>query len=290
MSQKRFKNINGCRGLRQQAKAVYYVDLFNLIANTLGIENPPEGIPERWIKELLLKNGEIAVWKGMWVEIAGNSGFFVYGEPTTLLLRSPNNETSFYVNRKDLAWLSANQQRVGVTAYLEMQVNKLVELEISLNQNIIASRSGDLIGVRDENTMLSIRQAVLQNDLGTPFIFTDRDLIDGESLTQIKLATSFEADKINQLKQEIYNETLAHYGILSANSNKRERVQVGEIEAQSDFAYDSIYTIIDTFNRDAESQGIATRLFFNGAMDDFSQNRDLEDDTPTDDNKEVAND
>ena len=72
---------------------------------------------------------------------------------------------------------------------------------------------------------------------------------------------------------------MAHYGILSATSDKKERVQVGELEATGDYAYDAIYSIIDYVNRDAEKQDCPIRLEFNGALDDFTANRDLPDDT-----------
>ena len=67
---------------------------------------------------------------------------------------------------------------------------------------------------------------------------------------------------------------------MSATSDKKERVQVGELEATGDFAYDAIYSIIDYVNRDAEKQNCPIRLEFNGALDDFTANRDLLDDDP----------
>lgn len=262
------------RSFRNNLKMVIWNDLFNMVSNAIEIINKPEDVPERWIKNLIFKNGEMAVWENMVLEICGNNGYYVYDQPTELLLRSPNRERTFFVPTKELAWIGANQTRTGVCGYIDLQTDKMVELEISLMQNIIASRSGDLLGIGDKNLQLTIEQAILQNTLGAPYIVVDKKLLDEENLKQIKLSVSFMADKINQLLQEVRNETLAHFGILNASTNKRERVQVGELEAAGDYAYDNIYTIIDTLNRDAEEGGIEMRFKFNGALDDFTPNRE----------------
>jgi len=284
------KLINGARSeraLHKQIKNAIWDVLFNMICNNINIINKPEDVPERWIKKLLFENGQIGVYNGMYCEICGNSGYYVYGEPTELLLRAPNNLTTYMVERKSVKWLGANQLRTGITEYLDIQTNKMAELQISLWQNIVASRSADIIALKNNNNLLSLKQAVLQSrEIGLPTVYVDKEMIDPDNMAQIKLSVAFEGDRINQLLQEIYNETLSHYGILNANSNKRERVQVGELEAQSDYAYDSIYTLIDTFNRDAENEGLDIRLELNGAIDDFTPNRELED-TPK---ENIAND
>lgn len=283
-SNKRFKTLFDTKSqYHDYLKSVHIDELYNLIANQIVVKNIPNDVPERWIKKLLLNNGQLAVWKDMYLEVAGNNGLFTYGEPDKLLLRSPNNKSTFFVDRKQLAWIGSNQNRSGILDYLEIQATKLAELEISIIQNTTASRSADIIGVSDDDMALSIRQAVMQSHDGMPAVYVNNKLLN--ELVQTQLHTEFLVDKYNQAKQEIYNETLAHYGVLNANNNKRERVQVGELEATSDYAYDSIYVIIDSVNRDCERQGVSMRLEFNGAIDDFTPNRELKDD----DNDEVSN-
>ena len=285
---------NGCineKSLKKQLKKLYFNDFFNLICNTIIIKNKPKDIPERWVKKLLLLNGEFAIFDNMILEIVGNNGYFVYDEPTELMLKTPNNLSIFQIPTYDLKWIGANQQRTGISDYLDLQITKLVESEITLLQNLIASRSGDIIGIKDKNTLLSIQQAILQNKLGTPYIVVDKSLVENENFSQIKLSVEYIADKVNQLKQEIYNETLQHFGILNANSNKRERVQVGELEANGDFAYDSIYTIIESANRDLEEYGEQMRFEYNGALDDFTPNRNLtEEQTQNLEKEQLTND
>lgn len=272
---KKFPRIENENSLRERLRSTWRGDFLNLLGNAVIIKNAPEDVPERWIKRLIFENGEFAYYNDMCLEISGNSGYFIYDEPTRFELRAPNRETTFVVNRSDMAWIGANYLRKPITEFLDMQVNKIVELEISMLQNLFASRSPDILGVTDKSVILSIMQAMQQKYMGMPAIYLDNGGLDGENVKQIKLSAEFNVDKYIALTQQIVTETLAHYGILSATSDKKERVQVGELEATGDFAYDAIYSIIDYVNRDAEKQDCPIRLEFNGALDDFTANRDL---------------
>lgn len=276
---KRFPRNDNENSLRERLRSTWRGDFLNLLGNAIIVKNLPDDIPERWVKKLIFDNGELAYYNDMCLEIAGNSGYFIYDEPTRFELRAPNREKTFFVNREDMAWIGSNYLRKPITDFLDMQVNKIVELEISMLQNLLASRNPDILGVTDKSVILSIMQAMQQKYIGLPAIYLDADGIDGETVKQIKLSAEFNVDKYIALTQQIVSETLAHYGILSATSDKKERVQVGELEATGDFAYDAIYSIIDYVNRDAEKQNCPIRLEFNGALDDFTANRDLPDDT-----------
>ena len=276
---KRFPRNDNENSLRERLRSTWRGDFLNLLGNAIIVKNLPDDIPERWVKKLIFDNGEFAYYNDMCLEIAGNSGYFIYDEPTRFELRAPNREKTFFVNREDMAWIGSNYLRKPITDFLDMQVNKIVELEISMLQNLLSSRNPDILGVTDKSVILSIMQAMQQKYIGLPAIYLDADGIDGETVKQIKLSAEFNVDKYIALTQQIVSETLAHYGILSATSDKKERVQVGELEATGDFAYDAIYSIIDYVNRDAEKQNCPIRLDFNGALDDFTANRDLPDDT-----------
>lgn len=272
---KRFPRIDNENSLRERLRSTWRGDFLNLLGNSVIIKGAPEDVPERWIKKLIFENGEFAYYNNMCLEISGNSGYYIYDEPTRFELRAPNRETTFFVDRADMAWIGANYLRKPITEFLDMQVNKIVELEISMLQNLFASRSPDILGVTDKSIILSIMQAMQQKYMGMPAIYLDNGGLDGENVKQIKLSAAFNVDKYIALTQQIVTETLAHYGILSATTDKKERVQVGELEATGDFAYDAIYSIIDYVNRDAEKQNCPIRLEFNGALDDFTANRDL---------------
>ena len=276
---KKFPRNDNENSLRERLRSTWRGDFLNLLGNAIIVKNLPDDIPERWVKKLIFDNGEFAYYNDMCLEIAGNSGYFIYDEPTRFELRAPNREKTFFVNREDMAWIGTNYLRKPITDFLDMQVNKIVELEISMLQNLLASRNPDILGVTDKSVILSIMQAMQQKYIGMPAIYLDAGGIDGETVKQIELSAEFNVGKYIALTQQIVSETLAHYGILSATSDKKERVQVGELEATGDFAYDAIYSIIDYVNRDAEKQNCPIRLDFNGALDDFTANRDLPDDT-----------
>lgn len=257
--------------LRSTLQRVFRDDILNTVCDQIKIENLPPEIPSRWLKYLVFEVGEFAVWKDMYLRIVGRDGVRIYGEPTRFMLMAPNNATSVYVDRSELAWIGCNQTRTPLIEYIDYQARKLCEIEVSLIQNLIASRCGDIISVADDDVVLSLENAIMEKQLGVPVVIANKKLQD--NISQYQISVEFIADKLHELESRIIQETLVHIGIIS-NESKRERVQVGEVEASAVYAYDCIYTIIDSINEDCEKQGVALRIKFNGSLDDFTGDKE----------------
>lgn len=253
-------------------KALYLDDLYNKLCNAIILKGLPQDVPERWVKDLLFKDGQMFVYKDMYLRVNGNNGRFVYGEPTKLILTSPDRTKTYQVDTSAGAWIRANHLATpNITQYLEHQAGKLAELEVTLAQNIIASRRADILSVPDKKFVLSLKNALEEQKLGSPVIFGDQDFFD--TVKTYNLSVTFEGDRINDLLRQVYRETLEHVGIITP-SNKRERVNNGEVQSESVLAYDNIYTVIDSVNRDAERGGIPFRIEFNGTLDEYIENAD----------------
>ena len=83
-----------------------------------------------------------------------------------------------------------------------------------------------------------------------------------------KNETPFLADKFNEMKKEYRNEFLSRLGIMTANTMKRERVQTAEVNAGMGEAVDLIYTVIDFWNKQAESYGLEKyKMTYNGVSE-----------------------
>ena len=72
-------------------------------------------------------------------------------------------------------------------------------------------------------------------------------------------------------------------GILTANTDKRERVQSAEVNAKLGEASDYIYLLIDNFNRQATSYGLPFRAVYNGSMEEIYEDGD---ETPVNDQED----
>lgn len=70
-------------------------------------------------------------------------------------------------------------------------------------------------------------------------------------------------------------------GIMSANIDKKERVQVGEVNATIGQCEDYIYLLIDTFNKQMVTYNIPYKMSFNGSMEELYINNENENENET---------
>ena len=66
----------------------------------------------------------------------------------------------------------------------------------------------------------------------------------------------------------------AEVGIPNANTDKKERVQSAEVNANLGQASDYIYLLIDTFNKQADTYGLPFEMKFNGSMEEIYLNNE----------------
>ena len=85
----------------------------------------------------------------------------------------------------------------------------------------------------------------------------------------LNLQVQFLADKFNVLKGEFKNELLTKLGIMNANTDKRERVQVGEVNATLGQCLDYLYLLIDTFNKQCETYEIPYKMIINSSIEEL---------------------
>ena len=81
------------------------------------------------------------------------------------------------------------------------------------------------------------------------------------------------------MKKEYRNEFLSRLGIMTANTMKRERVQTAEVNAGMGEAVDLIYTVIDFWNKQAESYGLEKyKMTYNGVSEEYYEPEDVPND------------
>ena len=159
----------------------------------------------------------------------------------------------------------ANPSISALMPVLETYAALLADCRVSIKQNINAVKTPSFWVVEDEDTILSIEQMAQQTSDGKPAVIVKRNV--AETLSSMKNETPFIADKIHQEYREILNEVLSRLGILTANTSKRERVQSAEVNAGLGQSIDSIYTIIDFWNKQIENYGLPYKMEFNGVSE-----------------------
>lgn len=140
-------------------------------------------------------------------------------------------------------------------------------------QNLEASKTPHYVLCKDENTKLSLLQAIRQRQQGEPVILVDSSL--GELLKGIENLTDFIAPEVYQHKQKVRDELLNELGTLTANIDKKERVQVGEVNAMVGVCEDFLYSMIDNVNRQFEAYGLPFKMEINTSLEELYTNNNI---------------
>lgn len=264
---------NNTRNARREAERTRdeYVDIYRnkfavLFHNSVKVKNKPVDLPKRYLLRILLQQGGIAYDKQTKLFLPFVvGGIDVYGLPTMYYLVGFNG---FTISRgKDaVVILRANDLKFPLQRYLDAQIEKIVDIDMAIEQNLEAIKTMTIAEVTDQATMLSMANAIESRRIGATVVYQNKSANLGNEVKVQSTGAQYLVDKLLEARKEILNETLQSLGISVANTDKRERVQSSEIEASQGYGKDSIQTFIDTFNHDAEEGGLDIRLEGNTAL------------------------
>lgn len=244
-----------------------------LLINAVTVSMVPAHI-EKFIKSCMIDNNQIGYDKltDRWA-IAYGEGLNEYWLPTNITFFFPNNRksyvrTAYYEPSEIGAYLiKALPADISFAHIIKRTTTEMQECDKSIRQNLLAVRTPFCAVVKDDNARLSVIQAVQQKEDGTPAIVVSPDI--AESVKGVSFDTPYMVDKIDQYRSSIRDRLLNKLGIMSANIDKRERVQVGEVNATVGQCVDYIYMWIDTFNKQMVSYGLPFRMKMNGALEEL---------------------
>ena len=105
--------------------------------------------------------------------------------------------------------------------------NRLADLENAIDVNCKAQKTPVAI-ICDENERLSMKNLYEQYEGNYPFIFGEKDL-NIKGVRAISTGAPFVADKMYQIKMQVWNEALTHLGISNISYQKKERLVSDEV-------------------------------------------------------------
>ena len=158
--------------------------------------------------------------------------------------------------------LRTNDINLSIKSQVNVIIDKLVEFDMAISQNLEAVKTMTLVEVENNATLLSLDNFANSRRIGASICFVSRgtgaNLKDAISVTNT--GATYLVDKMQEDRRHILNEGLSLIGIATANTEKRERVQSIEVLASQNYAMDMVQMMIDTFNYDAEFGGNPLRL------------------------------
>ncbi|MBO7693989.1 MAG: hypothetical protein J6T10_15325 [Methanobrevibacter sp.] len=262
-------NSRDARRIAEKKRKIYVDNYRNRFAilfhNSVKVLNAGD-LPKRYLLRVLLEHGGIAYDKQTKLYLRYvRSGIDVYGLPQNYNLIGYNGFT-VWRNADEVVILRANDLKYPLQLYLDQQIEKIVDFDMAIEQNLEAIKTMTVAEVQDQSTMLSMANEIDSRRVGATVVFQNKSAMTGNEVKVQSTGAQYLVDKLLEARKEIMNETLQAIGLSVANTDKRERVQTSEIIASQLYTKDCIQTLIDTFNYDAEQGGIPIRLEGNTAV------------------------
>lgn len=231
-----------------------YINRFSIFFhNSVSIETTQfKDLPKRYLLRILMNKGAIAFDKTTQLFLPFTaSGIDIYGLPQRYNLIGMNGYTKMCYP-EEVVILRANDKMIPIQLYLEQQSAKLTEIDMAIEQNLEAIKTMTLVEVPDKATMLSFSNLESARQIGASVVFVNKSANIKGNINVASTGAEYLVDKLQEARREILNETFQTLGIGTMNTYKKERVQSAEVEASNFYTIDSINTLIDTFNYDAD--------------------------------------
>lgn len=251
--------------LKREGYKNNYICLFKeLFHNSVEVEN--SDIPKRYLLRTLMHKGGIAydLKTGLYLPYDG-VGVDVYGLPTNYNLVGQNGYV-VYRKAEEVVILRANDIKYPIYQYFLQQAGRVADIDMAIDQNLDSIKTMTIGYVEDNKQLLSLINAYECRRIGSTVLFENKKANMGSGFKCESTGAQYLVDKLLEARRQILDETFSRIGISVANTDKRERVQGMEVMASQGLAKDSISTLIDTFNYDAEYGGLEIRLKANTSL------------------------
>lgn len=228
---------NGLFGESAVMNNATYIQYFNrlveLSVSMFEWQGLPETIDPRYLELHLFQNGSMVYFRDevmgdLCLDCIANGQFDVYGNPISRRAYSSYNQYQKTLNESDSVIIWNNYLRQPSVLDVKMFAKRLYNLDRIIDVNANAQKTPVLVQ-GTEKQRLTLVNLYKEFDGNAPFIFGDKNL-DLNSLRAISTNAPYVADKLYQLKTQIWNEALTYLGISNLNIQKKERMITDEVQ------------------------------------------------------------
>lgn len=262
----------------------YLRRLMELSMSMFAWKNLPNTVDPRYIELRLFETGSVVFFKDdvlgeLCLDCIQQGNFDVYGNPITRRAYSCYNNYQKVLNDKDSVIIWNNYLRTNSVTDIQLYAKRLWDLDRSVDVNAKAQKTPLLIQCNEKQRM-SMKNLYMQYDGNTPVIFADNN-IDINGVKVISTQAPYVADKLYQLKNQIWNEALTYLGISNLNINKQERLITDEVSSSQGSTISSRYSRLECRKQAVEK--INEMFGLNIEVDYRKDYQDIDLDMPSDD-------
>ena len=194
-------------------------------------KNLPNTIDPRFLELTLFTDGQVVFFKDeeldyLALQVVTNGQFDVYRIPVNRRAYAVNGYQRD-LNNKDSVIIYNNYLHCNSILDVKQFARRLYNLDRIIDVNANAQKTPVLVQ-GTEQQRLTLTNLYKEYDGNAPVIFGDKNL-DINSLKAINTQAPYVADKIYQLKTQIWNEALTYLGISNINVQKKERLISDEV-------------------------------------------------------------
>ena len=210
----------------------YFNRLTELAISMFEWQNLPPTVDPRYIELHLFQNGSMVYFNddvvgNLCLDCLPNGNFDVYGNPVNRRAYSSYNNYQRDLNEDNSIIIWNNYLRTNSITDIKMFSKRLYLLDRIIDVNANAQKTPVLVQ-GTEKQRLTLLNLYKEYDGNSPFIFGDKNL-DLNALKCLNTGAPYVADKIYQLKTQIWNEALTYLGISNISIQKKERLITDEV-------------------------------------------------------------
>lgn len=209
----------------------HYNRLVELSVSMFEWKNVPDTIDVRFLELSLFGDGMAVFFKD---EVLGYLALRVAIGGEMNVYRIPTRRRAYAVNgysrdldENDSVIIFNNFLHTNSVLDVEMFARRLYNLDRTIDVNCNAQKTPVMIQC-EENQRLTLKNVYMKWEGNEPVIFGDKNL-NPNSIKVLNTGAPYVADKLYQLKTQIYNEALTYLGISNINIEKKERLITDEV-------------------------------------------------------------
>ena len=208
----------------------YFRRLTELAISMFEWKNLPESVDARFLELTLFKDGQAVFFQD---EVLGYLGLQVLINGRLDVYRIPKERRALAVNgyqkqlnEEDSVIIYNNYLHTNTLHDVKIFAERLWNLDRIIDVNCNAQKTPILIQA-PETQRLTVMNMYKEYDGNAPVIYGDTNL-DINAIKVLKTDAPYVADKVYQLKTQIWNEALTYLGITNLNMQKKERLITDE--------------------------------------------------------------
>lgn len=217
---------------------VNYIRYFNTLkmiaTSSFKYTNMPNSVDVRFLELGLFNRGYMVFFydedlqKYLALNTTLGCELDVYNNPLSYVAYA-NNGYQAQLTNKDSVIIYNNYLKQPTLMLCEYFAKRLYDFDSVIDVNVRSQKTPILIAC-NESEKLAMKNVYMQYDGNQPVIFTYKDFITADNFKVVNTQSPYVADKIYQLKSNIWNEALTQLGITNTTVNKKERLITDEVQ------------------------------------------------------------